>query len=84
MALDNSTGKVFGNSGAADVEVHRTAGAVRFVERTLMGSEHVLSITDVWIPNKGFRASYIRNIANEFVSPPEILRSVFSGYARPF
>ena len=85
VILGPGRGLVFGNMGSSEVEVLRSRESVSFVEMTPTGSRHVFTVYDEWLPESGgFRATYIRNSENPLTNPPEVLRTVYSGYARDF
>jgi hypothetical protein len=83
VAVTPTRGLVYGNMGTAEADVHRTAESVVFVETSLAGSMHTFTVYDQWVADvRGFRATYIRNTENPLASPPEILRTIYTGYAR--
>lgn len=80
IVLGGGRGRIVGNMGTAPLTVHRTTTALVLIERTTGGSEHILTIYNVWEPRvKGFRAHYTRTVS----LGGEVMRSEYLGYARP-
>jgi hypothetical protein len=84
IITDPNSAILSANTGLSDVAVARDNQSLTFIETTPAGNKHIMIIKDTWDAKEdGFKFTYTRNTGDVLQGSHRILRSLYSGIAKP-